>query len=42
MGWIPKHAGDTTLIEFLHALRERRGHAGPLLYPRRVLGRLRG
>jgi nucleoside-diphosphate-sugar epimerase len=39
LGWTPKHPGDATLVEFLHALRERRGHAGPLLYPRRIVKR---
>lgn len=37
LDWTPTHPGDATLVEFLHALRERRGHAGPLLYPRRLL-----
>jgi hypothetical protein len=35
----PKHPGDATLVEFLRALRQRRGHAGPLLYPRRIAER---
>jgi nucleoside-diphosphate-sugar epimerase len=39
LDWTPAHPGDATLIEFLHALRQRRGHAGPLLYPRRLPGR---
>lgn len=26
LGWMPKHPGDSTLVEFLHALRRRRGH----------------
>jgi hypothetical protein len=37
LDWTPTHAGDATLLEFLHALRARRGHAGPLLHPRRPL-----
>ena len=36
LGWAPSHAGGTTLVEFLHALRQRRGYPGPLLHPRRL------
>lgn len=39
LAWTPVHAGDATLIEFLRALRERRGHPGPLLRPRRLAAR---
>jgi nucleoside-diphosphate-sugar epimerase len=37
LDWTPAHAGDATLLEFLHALRARHGHPGPLLHPRRLL-----
>ncbi|HEY7049863.1 MAG TPA: NAD-dependent epimerase/dehydratase family protein [Jatrophihabitantaceae bacterium] len=39
LDWTPKHSGDATLTEFIEALRQRRGHAGPLLSPRRLIGR---
>lgn len=42
LDWTPAHAGDATLLEFLNALRERRGRTGPLLYPRRRGARAMG
>jgi nucleoside-diphosphate-sugar epimerase len=35
LGWQPTHSAESTLMEFVHALWERRGHAGPLLHSRR-------
>jgi nucleoside-diphosphate-sugar epimerase len=36
LGWVPAHPGPDVLRDFLAALRNRRGAAGPLLYPRRL------
>jgi len=38
LGWSPAHSSGETLREFVEALGNREGHAGPKLYPRRLLG----
>lgn len=40
LGWSPSRPGPEVLRAFLAALQDRRGGAGPLLYPRRLLQRL--
>jgi UDP-glucose 4-epimerase len=39
LGWAPTRSGPEVLRDFLSALQDRRGGAGPLLYPRRLRSR---
>jgi nucleoside-diphosphate-sugar epimerase len=39
LGWTPTRSGPEVLRSFLAALQSRAGGSGPLLYPRRLLGR---